>query len=155
MRIVVVRAGALGDFLLSLPALQAIGRCFPDADIHVVGPFPQARLVTTPGPSGTQIATSVSDVGDTALSPLFVERASLDRIPAELRDADVAIAWLGSPETVADNLHRLGAQRVIAQPPFPPNGRTVHVAEWLLSTLLPLGIEIPADWDNHPWASPR
>jgi hypothetical protein len=145
-RIGVVRAGALGDFLLGVPALHALRRHFPAAQVTLVGPLPAARFAATLGLAGEVIA-----VAEPALGPFFDEGAPLDRVPASLHGLDVAIIWLGRHQIVGANLRRLGAKTVVAAPPYGTTSHAPHVADWLLRSLAPLGVEAAAGWDERPW----
>jgi heptosyltransferase III len=142
LRIAVIRTGALGDFLLGLPALAALRRRYPRARLVMIGPMPAARLARW-----GDIAGEVVDVGDTALAPLFGGGPP----PAVLRGVDTAVLWLRSPDDVALALAAHGVMRRLAAPPFPPAGRREHVAEWLAQTLAPLGVSLPEGWDGVPW----
>src|SRR5215212_8715711 len=58
-RIVVLRAGGLGDFVFALPALEALRATFPEADIAVVGEGWQRELLAgRPSPVDRFVALS-------------------------------------------------------------------------------------------------
>ncbi len=145
-RLLVIRAGALGDVLLGAPALAALRARYPGAELHLVAPLPQGRLV------GLACgASSVTGIGDPAMAPLFAAAGDLSRLPACLVAPDLAILWLRSAEPVAQNLYRLGAGAILHQAPFPPPERTIHVAEWLLQSLQALGVTADDGWDRRAW----
>jgi hypothetical protein len=145
-RIGVVRAGALGDFLLGVPALHALRRRFPGAAVTLVGPLPAARFAAALG-----LADALIAVDEPALGPLFDDDAPLDRVSPSLHGLDVAIVWLGRYQTVAANLRRLGTETIVAAPPYGTTSHASHVADWLLHSLAPLGVEAALSWDERPW----
>lgn len=147
-RIVVLRGGALGDVLLGFPALRALRGRFPAATLHLVAPLPQARLAVDIG-----LATSVTGLDDPALVPLFLERASLDRLPSTLRGVDLSIVWLQGADVIARNLGRLTGAHVLAAKALPEAGSGVHASDWLWGTLAELGIPAEPHWDRQAWLS--
>ncbi|HEV2124334.1 MAG TPA: glycosyltransferase family 9 protein [Chloroflexota bacterium] len=137
-----VRAGALGDVLLGLPALSALRRRHPELKVIVVAPMPQAQLALWGG-----VAQEVSDFGSDALAPLFAGGP----LPSFLAGVDIAVVWLRSADEVVGAFRAGGTRTCIASPPFPPAGRSEHVAEWLAKTLQPLGVTLDSGWDDAPW----
>lgn len=138
-RVAVIRGGALGDFVLGLPALAALRAAAPNARLVLVGPLPTAGLALE-----QRYVDALYGIDDPRLTPLF-DASTRDRdlasVPADLAGADLAVVWLRDPEgAVAAGLRRLGAQRVLTAPSLPPPGSDQHVADYTLSTLAPLGI---------------
>ncbi len=144
----VFRAGALGDLLLSVPALGAL-KAQLGAAVHLAGSMPQARLLCAMG-----MVDEASSIDDLALTPLFLDFPAperLETVPAWARQAGLAVVWLRRAGTVAQNVERLGVARVLAAPTLPPPEQPRHVADWLLETLQPLGVRPVPDWDARPW----
>ncbi len=81
-RILVYRAIGLGDFLTAVPALRAVARAFPTAEVCLAAPAPLAPLATLTGAVRTFLPT-----GELAPPP-----------------------WSGEPPAVAVNLHGRGPQ---------------------------------------------
>jgi ADP-heptose:LPS heptosyltransferase len=131
---------------LGIPALRALRARYPSAALHLVGPLPQARLALHAG-----VASTLTSVDAPALAPLFQDNAGLAGVPAQFRDLDAAVVWLGDPAAVAANLRRLGAGAIVAAAPFPEPGSRVHVADRLLGTLDPLDVPAAPEWDAGPW----
>jgi ADP-heptose:LPS heptosyltransferase len=146
--LVVVRGGALGDNLLGVPALRALRRRFPGQPLHLVAPQPQAGLLRHLG-----VVDGALAVDDPSLTSLFLEGRPLERLPAQLRQAGLAVVWLHGGDVIAANLARAGAGQVLSARALPDEGGAVHAADWLLQTLAPLGIQAPPDWDREPWLS--
>jgi heptosyltransferase-3 len=124
----VVRAGALGDFVVTLPALRALA--------EARGPL---RLVGNAG-AGTlapELFAELRSVDDPAWVGLFAEGGAL---PADRGDVVV----LMRDQSVAARLRAAGWRVLAAGPPFPTEpGR--HVAEHLLAIVAPvIGVEAAA-----------
>jgi heptosyltransferase III len=129
-RLFVYRPGAIGDFILALPALAALRARFPGAPLTVVGPA--AAL-----PLAAHLADTTLPADDPRLTPLFVPGAGL---PPEAH-ATHAVIWAGAAaEPLAANLRAAGAS-VVHAPSRPPAERPRHVADYLIGTLAPLGIQ--------------
>jgi heptosyltransferase III len=137
--VLVVRAGALGDTLLTLPAICALRQRFPAARIEAVGaPAAWAAL----GP----VVDRIHDADDPAAAPLLSTRPLLI-LPAPVAGAELIVLWSSrTPSTIEAPV------RAIAASPYPPPG--VHAAPWLLSTLRPLGITQVLDDLVPPRAAP-
>jgi ADP-heptose:LPS heptosyltransferase len=148
-RTAIIRAGALGDVLLGGPALIALRAHFPACSIHLVAPMPQAGLLQVSG-----VADAVSDVGDPAFVPLFDDERPAAQLPEALRGLEVAVVWLRRPEPARAQLERHAARRVIAAVPY-PLGQRLHVTDWLLASLVPLGIGSAGEWERTPWLRVR
>jgi ADP-heptose:LPS heptosyltransferase len=115
----VIRACAIGDFVLNLPALAAVQDRYPEARFTLVG-----------NPSSLELArefVAVERIYSIDLQPwprLFYETLS------DL-EFDTAIVWMKDP-VVANNLRISGIPNVIHASPFPEFG---HAADHLLRTL--------------------
>jgi heptosyltransferase-3 len=148
-RLLVMRPGAIGDTLLTFPALAALRGRFPGARVHLIGngvAAPLAMMTGFPrvGASRRDIArvplvdawTSFDDV---AVGGLF--RRDGPRMAARFGPLLAAVAWCGDPDgTLAANLRRLGAEQVVVAPSRPPASAPEHISDHLLATLRPLGI---------------
>lgn len=141
--ITVVRPGALGDTLLTLPALAALRRWAPDARLTFI-----ARADTLPLARANGLADEVWSWELPDWGVLFATQPVplTERAHAELVGADVVIVWAPDPdgETV-ERLRSLGVGRVIVAPAQPVESAgvadaQVHAAVWLTDTLRPLGI---------------
>src|SRR5262249_31353930 len=128
------RPGAIGDFVLALPALAALRAAFRDAPLTVVGPAAALPLARA---AGVADATLAAD--DARLTPLFAGSAA--DVAPELRPTHAAL-WAGpSAAPLAETLRTLGAARVIHVPSRPPPDARQHVADYLLASLAPLGVQ--------------
>lgn len=142
MRTVIYRPGALGDTLLTFPALHLIRRQWPDAQITLI-----CRADVHALARASDLADSTFRHDLSAWACLFDESA----IPSELAretfaGADLALVWsLDSGGMIVSRLRALGALRSLVVQPPPQAGSQRHVALQLMDPLAPLGLAIPKD----------
>jgi len=121
--IALVRAGALGDTVLTLPAVQALRNSYPDAHLCVIG-----------YPASWEIAGSLVD------EVLSVDRADLaglltgtptPTLISRLSQVDLLVLW--TQQDRASMLCPAGIPEMVNASPYPPPG--IHASAWLLQTL--------------------
>jgi len=136
-RILVLRGGAIGDFLMTLPALQAMREQWPDAHIELVGYPHIAELART----GKTIDASRS-LDEAGMARLFSKRPDFeDHQLSYLRSFDMVFSYLHDPcNTVISNIERIGVKKVIQGSPLVTD---CHAVDHLLKPLLP-GIRSPS-----------
>jgi ADP-heptose:LPS heptosyltransferase len=141
-RILVIRAGALGDCLLMWPALAALRERFPQARIDVMGyPLRWAWVL------GRGVVDEVHTIERPGMHLLFCKGAEM---PAPLKmflgAYDVILSYRPDPEHIfATNLRRLGVSLVRSQAPFPPPPPPkIHVADFALRLVAKLGASPPS-----------
>jgi heptosyltransferase III len=109
--LLVLRGGALGDLLLTLPALLALRIKFPEASIVLLGTFPQATLARP------QFVDETHDLNGPAFISLFGDVNHLEPLRPCLEGFDLAISFLSDPERrIEQNLLTLGAKKFLAGP---------------------------------------
>jgi heptosyltransferase-3 len=109
LNILVLRGGALGDLILTLPVLSEIRKSYPDANVVLLGIFPQAQL------AAPEFVDQVERMDAPDLVPIFVEGLLPEVVRSRLKGFDVAISFLSDPDSViARNLAAAGVKRVIA-----------------------------------------
>jgi heptosyltransferase-3 len=131
MRILIIRACAIGDFVLNLPALRALALANPHARFTLVG-YPSTLTLARPFIP----VESIHSIEAQPWSSLFT-----GPIPGVLFDA--AWVWMHD-STVADNLRRSGVGQVFHADAFPSAG---HVASHLLHTVNLTAPELPDLWN--------
>ncbi len=133
MRILAIRGGAIGDFVLTLPALRAVRVTFPDAFIEIMGYPAVADLALQ-----RYYADAVSRVDAADMAPLFVPHHAIPQaVAARLSEFHTAICfWKDDSDILAANLRRVGIPKVYAVNPFP--NRREHAAAHMLEALAPL-----------------
>lgn len=131
-----MRGGALGDFVLGLPALEALRESYPHAHLHLLAPGAVMELASPMVDAATPLERA-----DVAW--FFAEPGDTSRVTGDqYRDLDLVVLWLaGGSGAVRDNFQRLGARRILHAPAIPPTPG-LHAADHLLQTLQPLGIRL-------------
>jgi heptosyltransferase-3 len=132
-RLLVIRGGAVGDVILTLPALRALRQAFPHATLAVMGNSDRMALAQHPC-----YTTHHTDLEQWDLYRLFSPNASIsERLSSYLHSFNAIIAYLPTRDgTFARRLQQLCAGYVSVWPPQPPDG--VHVTEHLLRPVVEL-----------------
>lgn len=112
-RILVIRGGAIGDFILTLPALKALRDARPQAHIEILGYKHIAALV-----ENRFYAQAVRSIEYGPLARFF---ASTSELPADLADYfasfDLIISYLYDPDRIFEtNVRRCGVENFICGP---------------------------------------
>jgi ADP-heptose:LPS heptosyltransferase len=132
MHILIVRPGAIGDTLLTLPVIQALKARYELPSITLVG-----NAAVLPLASATGIVDHVSNYELSQWGELFSRRGiTTPSLQAQLQAVDLAICWLrDSDGIVANNLRRAGVREIITAPGRPAPGQRVHIMTYLAQTL--------------------
>jgi ADP-heptose:LPS heptosyltransferase len=137
-RILVIRGGALGDFILTLPALKALRDARPQAHMEILGYKHIAVLAEN--------RFYVQAVHSMEYGPLARFFACNSELPAELADYfasfDLIVSYLYDPDRIFEiNLRRSGVENLICGP-----ARIVekadHAARQLARPIEELGIDL-------------
>jgi heptosyltransferase-2 len=112
-RILVVRGGAIGDFILTLPALKALRDARPHAHIEILGYKHIAGLA-----ENRFYAQAIRSIEYGPLSRFFAKNSEL---PAELANYfasfDLIISYLYDPDRIFENnLRRCGVENLLCGP---------------------------------------
>ena len=136
-KILVIRGGAVGDFILTLPVLAALRRHYPEYRLEVLG-YPSIAALAVAG----GLADDVSAVESPRFAGLFVPNGSWpDEAGAWFSGFESIISYLHDPQGVFQaNVARCSPARFVAGPHRPDEGEGVHAAELLLRPLQALGI---------------
>ena len=137
-RILVIRGGAIGDFILTLPALKALREAYPDARVEILGYEHIAALA-----ENRFYAQAVRSIEYGALSSFFAKNSEL---PAELANYfasfDLIISYLFDPDRIFENnLRRCGVENLLCGPAKIVE-TSVHAARQLALPIEQLGIEV-------------
>lgn len=133
-RILVLRGGAIGDFVVTLPALRALRERWPEAYIELLGYPHVARLAL-----GGGLVDTVRSLDEAGMARFFVPKASFDSAQVSfVRSFDLIVSWLHDPdEVVRNNFLYAGARQVISGTPLV---NAVHACETMLKPLEELAI---------------
>jgi heptosyltransferase-2 len=133
-RLLVLRGGAIGDFILTLPALNALRERWPDAHIELAG-YPHIAALARLG----GLADGVSSLDEAGIARLFVPGAALDEpFRDRLRSFDIVLTYLHDPDgVVRENLRAAGVLQVLYGSPVRPAG---HAADHLVRPLEDLAL---------------
>ena len=136
-RILIFRAGAVGDFIVSLPAIAALRAAFPSASIDLVG-YPERAVFAQPK------VNRIHDVDSAQWSALFARDTDLTLLDPILADTDLVLAYMNDPDGVVnENFGRLGVKRTLFHPPRPPEDEHTHAVDHLLDPIRSLNLNIP------------
>jgi heptosyltransferase III len=134
-RILLIRGGAIGDFILTLPALRALCEAYPNAHLEVLGYKQIAALA-----DNRFYAQAVRSIEYAPLSSFFAKNSEL---PTELANYfnsfDLIVSHLYDPDLIFEtNLRRCGVENLITGPGKLEQGE--HAAQQLARPLQELGI---------------
>lgn len=133
-RFLVLRGGAIGDFILTLPVLQALREQWPDSYIEIVG-YPHIATLAL----AARLADRVESLDRAGMARFFTPTPTFtEEQAAHVRSFDVVFTYLHDPtEAVRDNLRSAGAQMVVYGSPIVTEG---HAVDHLLKPLESLAI---------------
>ncbi len=103
-RVLVIRGGAIGDFILTLPAIRLLRETIAGCHLEVIGYPAIAELARTAG-----LADSIRSLEHRTMAPLFAKTAPIDEALAEhLCSFNLVVSFLYDP----DGLFRASMERV-------------------------------------------
>ena len=139
-RILIVRACAIGDYVLNLPALRALAQRSPEARFTLVG-YPEYLEVAKPFIP----VEAIHSIEAAPWSSLFA--GPLNSFSALRFDA--AFVWMKDP-AFAENLRLSGVPYVMQAAAFHPGAVTMHAADHLLRTIGCNAPTLPDLWEAAP-----
>lgn len=119
-RILVLRGGALGDLILTIPAISLLRRSFPGAHLELAGYEKNAAILLACG-----LVDRVRPLDSAGMAFYFQTVETLPRDEAEYaRSFDLVISFLHDPTgAVIQNLRAAGAGKAYAFSPIVKKGR--------------------------------
>src|SRR5437899_9184432 len=139
-RILLIRGGAIGDFVLILPALKALREANADAQIEILGYKHIAELA-----HNRFYANRVRSIEYAPLSRFFAKDSQLTSELAEYFSMfDLIITYLYDPDKIFENnLRRCGVRKIVGGPPKIDNGAgSAHAARQLAEPIERLGVKV-------------
>jgi heptosyltransferase III len=115
-KILFIRGGAVGDFVLTMPAIRLVREALPNNEIEVLGYPSITALALAAG-----IADRTRALEDARLALFFVPGASLDSDwCAYFASFDVVVSYLYDPDDHFSNNLRVAGVRTLLRGPFRP-----------------------------------
>jgi heptosyltransferase-2 len=136
-RILVIRGGAIGDFILTLPAIAALRKQFPEACLEVLGYAHIAQLAVAGG-----LVDRVQSIEAGALAGFFARNGTLSaNLVDYFSDFDLILSYLYDPDQIfAENIARCSTAQFIEGPHRPNEQLGIHATEVYLKPLERLAI---------------
>src|ERR1041385_5573534 len=136
-KILVIRGGAIGDFILTLPAISALRNQFPETHLEVLGYPHIAQLALAGG-----LVDRVQSIEARALAGLFARNGALDEDLSDyFSEFDMIVSYLFDPDLIFEtNVKLCTSAQFIVGPHRPNEAEKVHAAKVYLRPLERLAI---------------
>ena len=135
--ILVIHQGALGDFILALPALESLRKAFPHARSVIMG-YPRILELV----ERRFYADEIFSIDQRGMATFFVREGSLDVTLSQFFGTfDLIIVFGKDAEgTIIGNLRKVCQGRILPINSFPPWDEKVHLTDHLLSQFARYGL---------------
>lgn len=139
-KILVIRGGAIGDFILTLPVLSALRMNFPDTRLELLA-YPRVAPLALAG----GLVDEAQSIDARPMASFFAKHG---RLPSELAaffaSFDIIISYLFDPDLIfRENVDRCSKAQFIAGRHRPDESGSLHAAETFLKPLVQLAIFDP------------
>ena len=136
-RILVIRGGAIGDFILTLPVFTALRQHFPKTHLEVLGYPHIAQLALAGG-----LVDKLQSIEARPLAGFFARGGQLDeKLRHYFGSCAVIISYLYDPDTIfRENVARCSRAQFIVGPHRPDECPGLHATQVLLKPLERLAI---------------
>ena len=135
-KILVIRGGAIGDFILTLPVLSALRGHFPDAHIELLGYTNVTSLALASG-----LAHGSLSIESRALARFFAPKGDLDSKLCEyFSEFALIFSYLYDPDKFFESNVKSCFKGQFICGPHRPSDETVHATDLFLSPLRALAI---------------
>jgi heptosyltransferase-2 len=152
MNILVIRGGALGDFIVTLPMLRLLRQRWPDARIEVLGQPRLAEIALQ-----RHYLDGIRSMNHGPLSAFFTPRAVLDPDWMDyFGDFDLVLSYFYDPDGFfLNNLKRCNPAEILTHPTRVPEGFAHPAARHFAGILEPLGLTPGDDLASELFPSPQ
>jgi len=135
----VIHQGALGDFILTLPALVTLRKAFPHAKSVIMGYLGILELVEQ-----RFYAEQILSIDQRGMASFFVKQGVLDQSLYQFFSTFNLVVVFGKDreEILTQNLKRVCQGKIIHMNPFPSLGERIHVTDHLLKQCGQNGIPV-------------
>jgi ADP-heptose:LPS heptosyltransferase len=136
-KILIIRGGAIGDFILTLPAISALRKQFPDARLDILGYPHIAQLALAGG-----LVDDVKSIEAGALAGFFARNGDLNPNLADyFSEFHLILSYLYDPDGIFQtNVARCAPAQFIAAPHRADDKLKVHASKVYLQPLERLAI---------------
>jgi heptosyltransferase-3 len=135
-RVLVLRSGAIGDFVVTLPVLQWLRLAGPGTVVDLAC---HARVAPLAG----GLVSQWREIDSAVFLPLHRETpVGEEAIRGFLGNYDLILSFLGSTTTPAERLRELAGERAVCLDPLPASN-TRHVTEFLFDQMRTAGLPAP------------
>src|SRR5262245_29256022 len=136
-KILVIRGGAIGDFILTLPAIAALRQQFPDAHLEVLG-YPHIVQLAEAG----GLVDGVQAIEARGLAGFFARNGELsEELCDYFSEFTIIISYLYDPDEIfKTNMARCSRAQFIVGPHRPDESARSHATEVFLKPLERLAI---------------
>ncbi len=131
-KILVIRGGAIGDFILTIPALAALRQQFPETHLEVLGYAHIAQLALAGG-----LVDAVRSIDARSLAGFFARDGVLaEELQEYFASFAIVVSYLYDPDEIfRTNLARCSKAQFIAGPHRPDETLGLHATETFLKPL--------------------
>lgn len=136
-KILVIRGGAIGDFILTLPVFAALRNQFPEAHLEVLGYPHIAQLALAGG-----LVDRVQPIEARALAGFFARNGELaEDLCDYFSEFNIIVSYLYDPDAIFQaNILRCAHGQFLVGPHRPDEAQRVHATEVYLKPLERLAI---------------
>lgn len=135
----VIHQGALGDFILALPALSNLRRAFPQAKPVIIG-YPRILELV----EQRYYAEQIFSIDQSGMASFYIQGGALDQGLSRFFSAFDFVTVFGKDEggIFTENLRRICPKKVLHIHSFPSMDERVHITDHLLRQVAQYGLPV-------------